>query len=206
MFQAEGHSRQASIPRHPKPRWHKAGGRKLFRVASSNPPVTTIGSLFQLGQYMVQPLPVSSKHSSFHIASKFQLASSPQPPKPRVFVMQLDSSARRAIIAVPGGGPEALLDLSILRCLGAHNAHNAGTAALLALSLGLGLTEEDVQRALPTLQPPPHRMEIGELGLHGCKEWTYCEEPLVDWCSFPARIDGRGNSGSTAYNATSTST
>ncbi|GAQ81307.1 hypothetical protein KFL_000770010 [Klebsormidium nitens] len=74
--------------------------------------------------------------------------------------VQLDSSCRRAIVAVPGGGPEALLDLSVLRCLGAHNAHNAGTAALLALSLGLGLTQDDVQRALPTLQPPPHRMEI----------------------------------------------
>lgn len=94
--------------------------------------------------------------------------------------MQLDSSARRAIIAVPGGGPEALLDLSVLRCLGAHNAHNAGTAALLALSLGLGLTEEGVQRALPTLQAPPHRMEIGELGLHGYKDWIHREDlPVI---------------------------
>lgn len=75
--------------------------------------------------------------------------------------LKLDSSAKRAIVLVPTTGTRALLDLSSLKAVGTHNAHNAGTAALLALGMNLGLDQDVVQNALPKLQPPPHRMEIG---------------------------------------------
>ncbi|KAG0581208.1 hypothetical protein KC19_4G232500 [Ceratodon purpureus] len=74
--------------------------------------------------------------------------------------VQLDRDARRAIIVVPTTGVEARLYLSGLQAVGAHNAHNAGTAALLALSLDVGLQSEDIQAALPLLKTPAHRMEI----------------------------------------------
>lgn len=64
-------------------------------------------------------------------------------------------------MVVPTTGVEARLYLSGLQAVGVHNAHNAGTAALLALSLDMGLHAEDVQAALPLLKTPPHRMEIG---------------------------------------------
>jgi UDP-N-acetylmuramyl pentapeptide synthase len=62
---------------------------------------------------------------------------------------------------VPTTGVEARLYLSGLQAVGAHNAHNAGTAALLALSLDVGLQSEDIQAGLPLLKTPAHRMEIG---------------------------------------------
>lgn len=74
--------------------------------------------------------------------------------------VQLDKDARRAIVVVPTTGVEARLYLSSLQAVGTHNAHNAGTAALLALSLDVGLQSEDIQAAIPHLKAPPHRMEI----------------------------------------------
>lgn len=62
---------------------------------------------------------------------------------------------------MPTTGAEARLYLSGLRAVGSHNAHNAGTAALLALSLDVGLQSEDIQAGLPLLKTPAHRMEIG---------------------------------------------
>lgn len=75
----------------------------------------------------------------------------------------MDKDARRAIVVVPTTGVEARLYLSSLQAVGTHNAHNAGTAALLALSLDVGLQSEDIQAAIPHLKAPPHRMEIGML-------------------------------------------
>jgi len=74
--------------------------------------------------------------------------------------VQLDKDAQRAIIVVPTTGVEARLFLSGLQAVGTHNAHNAGTAALLALALDVGLQADDIQAALPILKTPPHRMEI----------------------------------------------
>ena len=74
----------------------------------------------------------------------------------------MDKDAQRAIIVVPTTGVEARLFLSGLQAVGTHNAHNAGTAALLALALDVGLQADDIQAALPILKTPPHRMEIGK--------------------------------------------
>eukprot|EP00850_Spirogloea_muscicola_P003153 SM000012S25415 [mRNA] locus=s12:972364:975083:- [translate_table: standard] len=76
--------------------------------------------------------------------------------------VQLDSQARRAIVAVPTTGVEARLYLTSLKAIGLHNAHNAGTAALLALGLDVGLCEGDIQAGISALSPPPHRMQLGE--------------------------------------------
>ncbi|KAG6552008.1 hypothetical protein Mapa_006314 [Marchantia paleacea] len=75
--------------------------------------------------------------------------------------VQLDSQGRRAFILVPTTGVQAGLYLSSMKAVGLHNAHNAGSAALVALALvDFGVSEESIQSALPTLQPPPHRMEV----------------------------------------------
>lgn len=74
--------------------------------------------------------------------------------------VQLDDTESCATIHVPTSSQKARLDLSMLKTIGGHNAHNAGTAALLALGLDVGLDEDDVQSALPLLKPPPHRMEV----------------------------------------------
>ncbi|GBG67544.1 hypothetical protein CBR_g675 [Chara braunii] len=74
--------------------------------------------------------------------------------------VQLDSQSRRAVVVVPTTGEEARLYLTSLRAVGAHNAVNAGTAALLAMSLDVGITGKTIQDAICQLQPPPHRMEI----------------------------------------------
>jgi len=50
--------------------------------------------------------------------------------------------------------------------VGTHNAHNAGTAALIVLALDMGVEADDIQAAIPYLQPPPHRMEVGKWALH----------------------------------------
>jgi len=48
-----------------------------------------------------------------------------------------------------------------LRAVGAHNRLNAATALLLALALRLdGVHAAALTAALPTLQPPPHRMQV----------------------------------------------
>ncbi|KAJ7560872.1 hypothetical protein O6H91_03G003600 [Diphasiastrum complanatum] len=74
--------------------------------------------------------------------------------------VQLDSQAERAIVVVPTTGAEVCLNLNSVNCIGLHNRHNAGTAALLALALDVGLEQDGLQRALSTLQLPPHRMQL----------------------------------------------
>lgn len=64
------------------------------------------------------------------------------------------------MIHVPTTSQEAWLDLTTLNTTGIHNAHNAGTAALLALGVDMGLNEDALQSALPMLKLPPHRMQI----------------------------------------------
>ncbi|CAI7807479.1 unnamed protein product [Closterium sp. NIES-54] len=63
--------------------------------------------------------------------------------------------------------PVLTLDLSTLQAVGRHNADNAAVAALLCLALGMessGVRLDGVQSAVRVLQPPPHRMELGERG------------------------------------------
>ncbi|CAM6100244.1 unnamed protein product [Calypogeia fissa] len=74
--------------------------------------------------------------------------------------VQLDSQARRAFIMVPTTGVQAALYLSGLKAFGSHNAHNAGSAALVALALDVGVDEDVIRDAIPNLSAPPHRMEI----------------------------------------------
>lgn len=74
--------------------------------------------------------------------------------------VQLDDTGAYAMIHVPTTSQEARLDLTTLNTTGVHNAHNAGTAALLALGVDMGLNEDTLQSALPMLKPPPHRMQI----------------------------------------------
>lgn len=67
---------------------------------------------------------------------------------------------------VPTTGLEAPLWLTGVAPPGAHNKRHAGTAALLALSLGLGVTAQQVQDAMGSLKGLPHRIEIGQCGDH----------------------------------------
>lgn len=65
-----------------------------------------------------------------------------------------------------------------MKAVGLHNAHNAGSAALIALALvDFGVSEESIQSVLPTLQPPPHRMEVGT--------WKLCvfipRQYILEW-------------------------
>ncbi|QDZ23950.1 UDP-N-acetylmuramoylalanine--D-glutamate ligase [Chloropicon primus] len=46
------------------------------------------------------------------------------------------------------------------RCLGEHNAWNAGVALLLCFGLGFDWPKIKVEEALGTLKTPPHRMEV----------------------------------------------
>jgi len=82
----------------------------------------------------------------------------------------LGSVARLVPPAPPGESPgarEVCLDLGGLRALGQHNRENAAAAALLVLALpGVGATPEGLQRAVGTLEPPPHRMQA----VAGCDE------------------------------------
>jgi len=74
--------------------------------------------------------------------------------------VQLDKEVQRAIVVEPTSGREARLYLTGLQAVGTHNAHNAGTAALIVLALDMGVEADDIQAAIPYLQPPPHRMEV----------------------------------------------
>ena len=60
--------------------------------------------------------------------------------------------------------PEPLsLDLSAMTAIGRHNRENAAAAALLCMALELpSLSPSLIQQALPSLTPPPHRMQLGE--------------------------------------------
>jgi UDP-N-acetylmuramyl tripeptide synthase len=75
---------------------------------------------------------------------------------------KLDKEVQRAIVVEPTSGREARLYLTDLQAVGTHNAHNAGTAALIVLALDMGVEGDDIQAAIPYLQPPPHRMEVGK--------------------------------------------
>ena len=77
--------------------------------------------------------------------------------------VQVDALSRRAILSVPTTGAEAMLYLTSLKALGAHNAKNAAVAALLALGLDVGVNESHLQEAVATLHPLPHRMEVGAM-------------------------------------------
>eukprot|EP00250_Pteridium_aquilinum_P004216 c14444_g1_i1 orf=1233-1997(+) len=74
--------------------------------------------------------------------------------------VQVDNAGIAAVLHVPTTAQEAHLDLSTLKTTGVHNAHNAGTAALLAFGANIGLNEDIVQSALPMLKSLPHRMQI----------------------------------------------
>jgi UDP-N-acetylmuramoylalanine-D-glutamate ligase len=84
----------------------------------------------------------------------------------------LGSVARLVPPAPPGESPgarEVCLDLCGLQALGQHNRENAAVAALLVLALpAAGATPEGLQRAVGTLEPPPHRMQA----VAGCDEAT----------------------------------
>lgn len=77
------------------------------------------------------------------------------------FFLKLDNAGNAALLHVPTTSQEVHLDLTTMKTTGVHNAQNAGTAALLALGLNIGLHEDIVQSALPKLESLPHRMQIG---------------------------------------------
>ncbi|OAE34853.1 hypothetical protein AXG93_2528s2220 [Marchantia polymorpha subsp. ruderalis] len=74
-------------------------------------------------------------------------------------IPQSDTFLRK--LAAESGSKGTRAWLGGLPAVGLHNAHNAGSAALIALALvDFGVSEESIQSVLPTLQPPPHRMEV----------------------------------------------
>ncbi|GLJ22108.1 hypothetical protein SUGI_0414770 [Cryptomeria japonica] len=74
--------------------------------------------------------------------------------------VKLDGEAAQATILVPTLGIMSQIYLGNLKTIGMHNAYNAGTAALLALGLDLGVDFEAVNHAMEVLEPPPHRMQV----------------------------------------------
>ena len=78
-----------------------------------------------------------------------------------LFFGKVDDTGSYAVIHVPTTSEDAHLDLTTLNTVGAHNAQNAGTAALLVLGLDIGLNQSTVQNAIPFLKSLPHRMQTG---------------------------------------------
>ena len=75
----------------------------------------------------------------------------------------VDHEARRATIRLPFAKPETL-ELSALRAVGAHNATNAGVAALLVRALDAdAFPIEALEAGVGVLDPPPHRMQRVDL-------------------------------------------
>lgn len=75
----------------------------------------------------------------------------------------VDHEARRATIRLPFAKPETL-ELSALRAVGAHNATNAGVAALLVRGLDAdAFPLEALEAGIGALEPPPHRMQRVDL-------------------------------------------
>ena len=70
----------------------------------------------------------------------------------------VDHTNRRATIRLPFAKPETL-DLSALRAAGAHNATNAGVAALLVRGLDAdAFPLRSLEAGIAALEAPPHRM------------------------------------------------
>lgn len=105
--------------------------------------------------------------------------------------VQVDGLSRRAILSVPTTGAEAMLYLTSLKALGAHNANNAAAAALLALGLDVGVNESHLQEAVATLHPLPHRMEVGAKMLPSSPTSISISHPLL------ATRQGKGSEAST---------
>eukprot|EP00891_Asterochloris_glomerata_P003038 jgi/Astpho2/3038/fgenesh1_pg.00051_%23_48_t len=81
------------------------------------------------------------------------------------------------VAAIPAGhGDISTLDLSCLPAAGAHNTANAATAALLAASLGVGVSPASLQRTIPLLKAPPHRLQsLGQReGVHFVDDSASC--------------------------------
>ena len=86
--------------------------------------------------------------------------------------LQVDHESATATIQLPASphvtpnnpNPKPLrLDLSAMTAIGRHNRENAAAAALLCMALELpSLSPSLIQQALPSLTPPPHRMQLGE--------------------------------------------
>ena len=71
----------------------------------------------------------------------------------------VDHINRRATIRLPFAKPETL-DLSALRAAGAHNATNAGVAALLVRGLDAdAFPLRSLEAGIAALEAPPHRMQ-----------------------------------------------
>lgn len=62
------------------------------------------------------------------------------------------------VVTITMGAAQAILDVSVVPVLGAHNKDNAAVAALLALSLGA--LPDAVQEGLAQLRALAHRMEV----------------------------------------------
>ena len=90
----------------------------------------------------------------------------------------VDHEARRATIRLPFAKPETL-ELSALRAVGAHNATNAGVAALLVRGLDAdAFPLEALEAGIGALEPPPHRMQRVDLTRGGAGG---ADRPSVEW-------------------------
>ena len=77
-------------------------------------------------------------------------------------------SRRHGPSMAAGHGDISTLDLSCLPAAGTHNLANAATAALLATSLGVGVSPFSLQRTIPLLKVPPHRCALVPVSCHAC--------------------------------------
>ena len=77
-------------------------------------------------------------------------------------------SCMHGLSMAAGHGDISTLDLSCLPAAGAHNMANAATAALLAASLGVGVSPASLQRTIPLLKEPPHRCALLRVRCRAC--------------------------------------
>lgn len=99
-------------------------------------------------------------------------------------------SGMHGLSMAAGHGDISTLDLSCLPAAGAHNTANAATAALLAASLGVGVSPASLQRTIPLLKAPPHRCALVLFSCHVCPSWL-TQQPGSLWRAVP----GSGSAG-----------
>lgn len=103
---------------------------------------------------------------SVSVSSLMSRHTTPNPPlsygsPPSISSNPMQRQVQAPLTALGGCRRSLQVPLGGLRAVGPHNRLNAATALLLSLALRLdGVHAAALTAALPTLQPPPHRMQV----------------------------------------------
>ena len=106
-----------------------------------------------------------------HVPATCSSACSLRPSAAALHALTVTWSRMHGLSMAAGHGDISTLDLSCLPAAGAHNTANAATAALLAASLGVGVSPASLQRTIPLLRLPPHRCALVLSSCHACRPW-----------------------------------